>query len=246
MPHREATNKLSNLAEATRLVISQSANGECFQGLGYNPKHDMETAFGDSANPHKEYSHMPIHVMSETKGFTRTIQETFILDEELGNNTIVTISRLSTGNYSLTARLVDPRGQRCQNCLEVDSDREKSLTIPSPATPGTWKLQVESSSTDHVVVSMRVISQIRDLTNEPIVALCEASQKELSEPQEAVIFVDLSKGDNVVLNASVTAVVLNTKGLNCPVPLYDDGNEREVDRLLFLDVEVDAFAFELK
>ncbi|KAH7973766.1 hypothetical protein HPB49_005009 [Dermacentor silvarum] len=70
---------------------------------------------------------------------------------------------------------------------------------------------------------MLVMSQIKDLKNEPILALCQMSETELSKPRDAVINVHVSKGVNVVLDASVTAVVRNTAGLSCPVRLYDDG-----------------------
>nr|XP_054921499.1 uncharacterized protein LOC129382125 [Dermacentor andersoni] len=133
LSHRKATNELTNLAESTGLVISQSADGECFPIDGYNPQLDIDMAFADPFSLDNKYYLKPMPIMYKTKGFTGTVHETFILDEGLGNNTIVSIISESAGNYSLMAWLVDPMGKRCPNCEEVESGREKSLTIPSPA-----------------------------------------------------------------------------------------------------------------
>ncbi|XP_065295250.2 calcium-activated chloride channel regulator 1-like [Dermacentor albipictus] len=250
--HREFTSQIA--AAKARAEIFQSAYDECFQSVGYNPELDLKTIFVDTFDRHTKPSHEPLRVMYETKGFTGTIQETFLLDDALGNNTIVTISRQSTGSYSLTAWLVDPTGKRCQNCQEVESGRDKSLTIPSPATvsehalelvscvtkqgniisesqvakPGTWTLQVESSSNGRVTVNMHVVSQIKDLNNKPIVVLCRMSETVFSQPEDAVILVDVRKGNHVVLQANVTAVVRNAQGLSCPVRLHDDGEDPDI------------------
>ncbi|XP_070397186.1 calcium-activated chloride channel regulator 1-like isoform X1 [Dermacentor albipictus] len=225
---RTAKNELTTLAESAELVTFQSTDGECFPSDGYNPNVDISLAFKDPFNLNKKYSHEPLHIMHKTKRFTGTVQETFIVDEGLGNNTIATITPLSTGRDSLTGWLVDPTGKRCQSCLETENDEDKLLTIPSPAMPGTWTLHVECSSQGPVVVSMVVTSQIRDVNNEPIVALCEASEDEVEQPEDAIIFVDLSKGSHVVLDANVTVVVRNTQRLSCPARLRDDGKGPDI------------------
>ncbi|XP_070377126.1 calcium-activated chloride channel regulator 1-like [Dermacentor albipictus] len=224
--HREFASQIA--AAKAGAEILQSANDECFQGERYYPALILKSIFVKTLYPDSELSSEPILVMYESKGFTGTIQETFLLDDALGNNTIVNISRQSTRGYSLTAWLVDPTGKRCQNCQEVESGRDKSLTIPSPATPGTWTLQVESSSKGRVVVNIHVVSQIKDLGNTPIVALCQMSQTVFSQPEDAVIFVDVMKGSNVVLEANVTAVVHHTQQLSCPVRLHDDGEDPDI------------------
>ncbi|XP_070397165.1 calcium-activated chloride channel regulator 1-like isoform X1 [Dermacentor albipictus] len=224
--HREFTPQIAAVKAGAE--IFQSANDECYQSEGYNPALDLKTVFFDRIDFQTKRSHKPMVVLYETRGFTGTIQERFLLDDALGNNTIVTISRQSTGHYSLTAWLLDPTGKKCQNCPEVESDREKSLTIPSPAMPGTWMIQVESSSTGRVVVIMHVMSQIKDLNNRPIVALCQMSETVFSQPEDAVILVDVRKGINVVLEANVTAVVRTARGYSCPVRLHDDGDDPDI------------------
>ncbi|XP_070397201.1 calcium-activated chloride channel regulator 1-like isoform X1 [Dermacentor albipictus] len=224
---RKATNELTTLAESTGLIISQSADGECFPNDGYNPRLDIYMAFADPFNVGKRYL-KPVPIMYKTKRFTGTVRETFILDEALGNNTIVSIIRESAGSYSLMAWLVDPLGKRCHNCEEVESDGEKSLTIPSPAMPGTWTLQVECSMKDQVFITMMVKSQIRDLKNKPIVVLAGVWNDKVIKPEDAKIFVDLAKGGHVVLDADVTAVVRNTQGISCPARLRDDGKDPDI------------------
>ncbi|XP_070377011.1 calcium-activated chloride channel regulator 1-like isoform X2 [Dermacentor albipictus] len=220
--HREATNELRSLAKATGLAISQSADGECFPKDGYNPRLDIRSALKDYLS-WGERSKEPMYIMYITKGFNGTVQETFILDEGLGNNTVVTIIRQPAENYSLMAWLVDPTGKRCQNCEEVENGTEKSLTIPSPATPGTWTLQVECSRKGRVVITMEVTSQFRDVNNRPIATMCEAPKETVWQPEDAVIYAAVGKGGQIVLDATVTAVVLNTEGLSCPVRLRDNG-----------------------
>ncbi|XP_070397170.1 calcium-activated chloride channel regulator 1-like isoform X1 [Dermacentor albipictus] len=220
--HRKATNELRNLANDTRLAISQSADGECFPNDGYDPTFDIDNAFKDHLT-WGERSKKPMYIMYITKGFNGTVQETFILDEGLGNNTVVRIIRHPAEHYSLMAWLVDPTGKRCQNCEEVENGTEKSLTIPSPATPGTWTLQVECSRKGRVLITMEVTSQFRDDNNWPIAAKCEVEDETVTEPDDAVISAGVGKGGHIVLDATVTAVVLNTEGRSCPVRLRDNG-----------------------
>ncbi|XP_072140475.1 calcium-activated chloride channel regulator 3A-1-like [Dermacentor andersoni] len=75
---------------------------------------------------------------------------------------------------------------------------------------------------------MLVMSQVREVNSKPIVAACEMSEEEITEPKDAVLLVDVSKGENVVLDASVTAVVINRKGFKCPVPLWDNGDDPDI------------------
>ncbi|XP_070397194.1 calcium-activated chloride channel regulator 1-like isoform X3 [Dermacentor albipictus] len=213
----KAEQKLENLAAQTK--------GQSY----FFPDHlqKLPRIYIEASNPVHEFTYHRL-IMYKTKRFTGTVRETFILDEALGNNTIVSIIRESAGSYSLMAWLVDPLGKRCHNCEEVESDGEKSLTIPSPAMPGTWTLQVECSMKRQVFITIMVKSQIRDLKNKPIVALAGVWNDKVIKPEDAKIFVDLAKGGHVVLDADVTAVVRNTQGLSCPSRLRDDGKDPDI------------------
>ncbi|XP_070397209.1 calcium-activated chloride channel regulator 1-like isoform X4 [Dermacentor albipictus] len=213
----KAEQKLENLAAQTK--------GQSY----FFPDHlqKLPRIYIEASNPVHEFTYHRL-IMYKTKRFTGTVRETFILDEALGNNTIVSIIRESAGSYSLMAWLVDPLGKRCHNCEEVESDGEKSLTIPSPAMPGTWTLQVECSMKDQVFITMMVKSQIRDLKNKPIVVLAGVWNDKVIKPEDAKIFVDLAKGGHVVLDADVTAVVRNTQGISCPARLRDDGKDPDI------------------
>ncbi|XP_050031618.2 calcium-activated chloride channel regulator 1-like [Dermacentor andersoni] len=160
--------------------------------------------------------------MSERDNFVGTVEKTFIIDGDIGNNTVVTVSCASGQNCPLSVQLVDPAGQRCQNCREDNTDLQKMLTIPSPAQAGTWMLQVKSSSTDRVKVSILVVSEGRDPTNMPVLASCEVPKRPVRAPDEAIIDVSVSKGGKAVIGAKVIAVVLNTQGHWC-LPLFDSG-----------------------
>ncbi|XP_070397185.1 calcium-activated chloride channel regulator 1-like isoform X2 [Dermacentor albipictus] len=223
MFHSEDTNKFDNVVD-----ISQSANTKCIHDAGYDSNIRMQMAFLDSLDWDINDPLKPIYVMSKVKRFWGILREPFILDHDLGNNTVVTVSHASDGNFSFTAWLRDPTGRRCRNCRLDGSEDMKTLTIPSPAKAGTWTLHVLTSSKTPVIVNMLVMSQVREVDSKPIVAVCEMSEEEFSEPNDAVILVDVSKGKNVVLDASVTAVVINSKGLKCPVPLWDNGDDPDI------------------
>nr|XP_050031667.1 calcium-activated chloride channel regulator 1-like [Dermacentor andersoni] len=75
---------------------------------------------------------------------------------------------------------------------------------------------------------MVVKSQIRDLNNKPIVASAGVVENNVTQPEDAIIFVDLGKGGHVVLDANITAVVRNPQGLSCPVRLRDNGKDPDI------------------
>ncbi|XP_070397175.1 calcium-activated chloride channel regulator 1-like [Dermacentor albipictus] len=223
MFRREDTNKLDNLVD-----ISQSANTRCIHDAGYDSNIRMQMAFLDALDYEINNPLKPIYVMSKVKRFWGILREAFILDHDLGNNTVVTVSCASPENCSFTTWLRDPTGRRCRNCKVDGSEQMKTVTIPSPAKAGTWTLHVLTSSKTPVIVSMLVMSQVREVNSKPIVAVVEMSEEEISEPKDAVILVDVTKGENVVLDASVTAVVINRKGFKCPVPLWDNGDDPDI------------------
>ncbi|XP_054925220.1 calcium-activated chloride channel regulator 1-like [Dermacentor andersoni] len=244
----EAEDKLDQLAEQTKgrsflfpdrhgntstdyiaAITSRSRsldNNKCFQDYGYSASTGMHKTLGDSMRT--DHDAGPIDVTAQVKIFTGTLEENFIIDDDLGNNTIITVTQVSTENSSLVVFLVDPTGKRCRNCREVISYQRKIITIPSPATAGTWKVQVESTSKNQVVVSILVTSQARSLTKKPIVASCEVLKVEVSNPKDLVILVNVKKGERVVIDANVTALVINENGLACPVRLLDDGKDPDI------------------
>nr|XP_050031635.2 calcium-activated chloride channel regulator 1-like [Dermacentor andersoni] len=220
---REGRNKLVYLAQATKPEMFQLNNNKCVQGYGYHANLRMHKSLGEALRTDHEAD--PIDVTYQAKIFKGTLEEKFIIDDDLGNNTIVTVGEISTGQSSPVAFLVDPTGNRCQNCQDVTSDSRKIITIPSPAMAGTWKVQVESTSKDEVMVYILVTSQARNLTEKPIVASCEVSKEVVGNPNEAVILVDVKKGERVVIDAKVTALVISENGFACTVQLLDDGKE---------------------
>nr|XP_054924932.1 uncharacterized protein LOC129383929 [Dermacentor andersoni] len=80
---------------------------------------NLSRAYIEANSSAHELTHHRL-IMYITKGFNGTVQETFILDEGLGNNTVVTIIRQSAGNYSLMAWLLDPTGKRYPDILAND------------------------------------------------------------------------------------------------------------------------------
>ncbi|XP_075526671.1 calcium-activated chloride channel regulator 1-like [Dermacentor variabilis] len=218
---RASKNQIGKLADVAELHSLQSADSKCFQLSGYDSTIAIQVSFGDSVGSDAV---KPITVMSESESFVGTLEKTFIIDGDIGNNTVVTVSCASGQSCPLSVQLVDPAGKKCQNCIEDNTDLKKMLTIPSPAQAGTWMLQVKSSSADRVKVSILVMSEVRDATSMPVLASCEIPKGSVRAPDEAIIDVSVSKGDKAVIGAKVMAVVVNTQGLWC-LPLLDSGLE---------------------
>ncbi|XP_070396942.1 uncharacterized protein [Dermacentor albipictus] len=219
MSDRASKNQIGKLTDVAEPHSLHSSDSKCSQLSGYNSKIAIQMSLGDSV---ASDALKPITIMSESESFVGTLEKTFIIDDDIGNNTVITVSCASGQSCPLSVQLVDPTGQRCQNCREDNTDLQKMLTIPSPAQAGTWVLQVKSSSTDRVKVSILVMSEVRDPTNMPVLASCEVPKSPLGAPDEAFIDVSVSKGDKAVIGAKVMAVVVNTKGLWC-LPLLDSG-----------------------
>ncbi|XP_054924904.1 calcium-activated chloride channel regulator 1-like [Dermacentor andersoni] len=225
---RASKNLIGKLADVAGPHSLQSADSTCFQLSGFDSKIGIQMSLADSVGSDAV---KPITVMSERDNFVGTLEKTFIIDGDIGNNTVVTVSCASGQSCPLSVQLVDPAGQRCQNCREDNTDLQKMLTIPSPAQAGTWMLQVKSSSTDRVKVSILVVSEGRDPTNMPVLASCEVPKRPVRAPDEAIIDVSVSKGGKAVIGAKVIAVVVNTQGHWC-LPLFDSGLDpdgRDID-----------------
>ncbi|XP_065281757.1 calcium-activated chloride channel regulator 1-like isoform X2 [Dermacentor albipictus] len=221
---RASKNQIGKLADGAEQHSLQSAYSKCNQFSGYDTTSGLQMALGDSVGTD---AFKPISVMSESENFMGTLEKTFIIDDDIGNNTVVTVSCTSGQNCPLSVQLVDPTGQRCQNCRENNTDLRKILNIPSPAKAGSWMLQVNSSSTDQVKVNILVVSEVRDPTKMPVLASCEGPKKPVRAPDEAVIEVYVWKGGKVVIGAKVMAVVINTQGIWC-IPLFDNGHDTDL------------------
>ncbi|XP_075526667.1 calcium-activated chloride channel regulator 1-like [Dermacentor variabilis] len=217
-------NQIGKLADGAEQHSFQSANSKCYQFSGYDSTIGLQMSLGDSVGTD---AFKPITVMSESENFMGTLEKTFIIDDDIGNNTVVTVSCASGRNCPLSVQLVDPTGLRCQNCREDNTDLQKILTIPSPAKAGTWMLQVKSSSTDRVNVSILVMSEGRDPTKMPVLAASRGPKNPVRAPDEAFIDVYVWKGEKVVIGAKVMAVVINTQGIWC-IPLFDSGQDLDV------------------
>ncbi|XP_070397169.1 calcium-activated chloride channel regulator 1-like isoform X2 [Dermacentor albipictus] len=144
-----------------------------------------------------------------------------------------------TNEFNILAHIFGSASTKCFHYPGYDSNMRMQMAFMDslnldisdslpPIYPGTWMLQVESESNQADIINILVMSEARDHYSKPIVASCQMSEKEFSQPQDAVIFVDVSKGDNVVLDANVTAVVINGEGVRCPVRLWDDGNDPDI------------------
>ncbi|XP_075526665.1 calcium-activated chloride channel regulator 1-like [Dermacentor variabilis] len=225
---RASKNQIGKMADDAELHSLQSADSKCFQLSGYDSTIAIQVSFGDSVGSDAV---KPITVMSESESFVGTLEKTFIIDGDIGNNTVVTVSCASGQSCPLSVQLVDPAGKRCQNCREDNTDLKKMLTIPSPAQAGTWMLQVKSSSADRVKVSILVMSEVRDATSMPVLASCEIPKGSVRAPDEAIIDVSVSKGDKAVIGAKVMAVVVNTQGLWC-LPLLDNGLGKSIAEII--------------
>ncbi|XP_070396065.1 calcium-activated chloride channel regulator 2-like isoform X2 [Dermacentor albipictus] len=220
----KADDKLEKLATATR------GKTFSFQDLQGNTALRMETAFVEATTTQASADKDYVTLTDVEKAFTGTLEEKFVLEPSLGNNTVVAVERVSGEVADMTVTLIDPSGKECHKCAVHGDAGTKKIVIPSPAQSGEWTLRVHSSGSRKMEVNVRIKSQARDIKDEPIRVTCRMGSLEVGKPDEAVIYADVSKGANVVLDATVVAEVT---GPNPPhkstVPLRDDGHDPDIE-----------------
>ncbi|XP_075729213.1 calcium-activated chloride channel regulator 1-like [Rhipicephalus microplus] len=181
----------------------------------------MQIAFEESTN--REDS-VYIRIANFAKSFTTNLEEKFILESSLGNNTVVIFDQLNPSLTDVSVTLIDPSGQECKMCVQQGGKKTKRILIPSPAQDGEWTIRLESASLQEVEVNIQVKSQARDPNDKPIRVKSEMAVLQVAKPDDAVILTEINKGYKVILDARVVAEVI---GPNSPhkstVPLYDDG-----------------------
>ncbi|KAL3221386.1 hypothetical protein MRX96_005117 [Rhipicephalus microplus] len=129
----------------------------------------------------------------------------------------------------ITVTLIDPSGQKCEQCSEHKDEKTRKIIIPSPAQPGEWTIQVESSEPGPVEVNIQAKSKGKDPNSEPIQVACRVASLEVGKPDEAIIYVDVNKGRKAVLDATVFAEVTGpNEPYKSTVQLRDDGRDADV------------------
>lgn len=213
-----ADNKLEELAIATH------GKAFSFQDLQVNLGLEMERAFVQATTTQDGSTHQSQTLMKAEEVFNGTFEKTFHIDSGVGNNTEVYVYKNHPA--AIEAWLVDPHGQRCQDCDIIDGGGNYSrILIPSPAEVGDWTLRLSSNSSDEIGVSLQVRSKARTTSDvEPIRVTCTLGSILVGRPDEAVIYATVKKGSRVLLDAVVYAEVT---GPNPPhkssYRLYDNG-----------------------
>ncbi|XP_050030771.1 calcium-activated chloride channel regulator 1-like isoform X2 [Dermacentor andersoni] len=219
----KADDKLEKLATATR------GKAFFFQDLQGDTALRMETAFVEATVAQTGADKDYVTLTDVEKAFTGKLEEKFVLEPSLGNNTVVAVERVSREVANMTVTLIDPSGKECHKCAVHGDAGTKKIVVPSPAQSGEWTLRVHSSGSRKMAVNVRIKSQGRDPKDEPIRVTCQMGSLEVGKPDEAIIYADVSKGANVVLDATVVAEVT---GPNPPhkstVPLHDDGHDPDI------------------
>lgn len=221
-----ADHRLEELATLTR------GKAFAFRDLQGNLVEELEAAFVSSTTS----QHDPVpraHTLVETEEeFTSVLEKKFHVDANVGNATVVRVTRNLPQTGKIQARLTDPSGQPCQECRETVKGNEMVISVPSPAKVGTWTLHVESPSSSPVEVSISVKSQASKDDDEPIRVSCEMSGMLVDKADGAVIYAKVTKGKKVVLDAVVFATVYRPKMANEPhtvtLPLHDDGRDPDI------------------
>lgn len=218
-----ADHRLEELATSTR------GKAFAFRDLKGNLVEELEAAFVSSTTSQQDPVSRAHTLLESEEEFTRVFEKKFHVDADVGNATMVRVTRNLPQTGTIEARLTDPSGQPCQKCQKTVNGNEVVISIPSPAKVGTWTLHVESSSSSNVEVSISVKSQASKANDEPIRVSCEMAGLLVDKPDGAVIYAKVTKGTKVVLDAVVFATVYRPKRLNEPhtvtIPLYDNGRD---------------------
>ncbi|XP_077547782.1 calcium-activated chloride channel regulator 1-like [Haemaphysalis longicornis] len=200
-----ADHKLEELAIATK------AKAYAFKDLEGNLGLELETAFVEATTAQVDHIQRAQTLVDTVEVFQKKFEREFQIDGGVGNETVVVVKRNSPERFHLKAWLVDPYGNVCQACKETRDTTGTLISIPNPAKVGTWRLHLETNSTEDVDVSVQVKSQARKDGGEPIRVTCEVGNILVGKPNEAVVYAKVTKGKQVVLNAVVQAEVSGPK-----------------------------------
>lgn len=229
--------------EVSTMALGASADGQIeklatlsggkaffFEDLQGNTAVAMETAFVESTTTQAAADKDYIRLKDVEKTLTTKLEEQFMLEASLGNNTVVIVDQVSSTSTDISVTLIDPSGQECKMCVEIGDKKTKKVIIPSPAQPGVWTIRVETSSSQKAEVNIQVKSQGKDPNSEPIRVDCRMGSLQVGKPNEAIIYANVYKGKKIVLDATVVAEVT---GPNPPhkstEPLHDDGRDPDIE-----------------
>ncbi|KAH7976235.1 hypothetical protein HPB52_010311 [Rhipicephalus sanguineus] len=217
-------------SQIEKLATLSGGKAFFFEDLQGNTAVAMETAFVESTTTQAAADKDYIRLKDVEKTLTTKLEEQFMLEASLGNNTVVIVDQVSSTSTDISVTLIDPRGQKCKMCVEIGDKKTKKVIIPSPAQPGVWTIRVESSISQKAEVNIQVKSQGKDPNSEPIRVDCRMGSLQVGKPNEAIIYANVYKGKKIVLDATVVAEVT---GPNPPhkstVPLHDDGREPDIE-----------------
>nr|XP_037271366.1 calcium-activated chloride channel regulator 1-like [Rhipicephalus microplus] len=201
-----------------------------FQDLQGNMAVAMETAFVESTTTQAAAKKDYVTLTDVVNTFTTRLEEHFILESSLGNNTIVIVDQVSSTSADISVTLINPSGEECKKCVETGDKKTKKVIIPSPAQHGKWTIRVDSAGSQKAEVNIQVKSQGKDPNSEPIRVNCRMGSLQVGKPDEAIIYADVYKGKKIVLDATVIAEVT---GPNPPhksmAQLYDNGHDPDIE-----------------
>ncbi|XP_064486754.1 calcium-activated chloride channel regulator 1-like [Ornithodoros turicata] len=215
----EADKQLETLADVTggRVFF--------FKDRQENIELAMESAFQDSATIHLEEYRKPIIVLENSLHVANDSKVHFTIDDDLGNDTAVTIVSTSLEDIEIT--LLEPSGDPCSTCqnkTDTVLSKRMTITVPTPAKNGTWTLITSCKSTDPVHISVRVSSIAKSKEAEPIRLRAFLNRPIVTHPEEARIYAEVTKGKDAVARARVQAKVTRPNDdADVQVELWDNG-----------------------
>nr|XP_037272949.1 calcium-activated chloride channel regulator 1-like [Rhipicephalus microplus] len=219
----EADDQLEMLATVTR------GKAFSFQDVQGNRALRMQAAFVEATTTHSGTDNDYVTLTDTARNFTTRLDEKLVLEPSLGNDTIVLVELVKPMQADITVTLIDPSGQKCEQCSEHRDEKTRKIIIPSPAQPGEWTIQVESPEPGPVEVNIQAKSKGKDPNSEPIQVACRVASLEVGKPDEAIIYVDVNKGRKAVLDATVFAEVTGpNEPYKSTVQLHDDGRDADV------------------
>ncbi|XP_065292130.1 calcium-activated chloride channel regulator 4-like [Dermacentor albipictus] len=217
---READEKLEVLAAATKGQSFCFRDNQPFNGVNIGAA--FVTASASEVEPQ-----WPVTVLQVEKDFTREMKQNFIIHESFAKNTIISIRFDPSDRKQPKVELTDPSGQKCAVCKAVSYGDTVRIALPQPVKTGTWTLQLKSDLNEDMKSSVRVLSQISDNT-EPIRSRARMINVFVRYPSRSAVIVDVTKGEKIVLNASVIAKITDWRGGTTTLRLRDNGQDPDV------------------
>lgn len=153
-----------------------------------------------------------------------TVEKTVQIDNELGKNTVFTVSGQIV-NVQLEA--TGPKGEHFNHAstgYNKDTGIKSRIQLHLPfAEPGIWTLKLVKSDASTSKMDISVTSEPRNPDVQPVRVMTHLGDPQVKYPATGRIYARVTKGAKIVIRATVIATIQRPASYPVDVVLLDDG-----------------------